>query len=132
MIDSLIATITAVLSAGISSGFTFFFTKKKYNSEVASTELDNIQKRVDIYANLLEDCKKQIEDLTESNTEIRTSQLKMQKTIDKLATHVCIVRGCSLREYLSDEDINSLIKGEHANEILSTNANSIKKNSKKA
>lgn len=79
-----------LLLAGLISGFTgsffgWFFTRKQYNAQAESTEIDNGQKIIDLYQKTLDDLKQRYE---EKYNELRQTYdlkiLSLQQQIELL------------------------------------------------
>lgn len=85
-------------SNALASGMTYLFTKKKYLSEVSSSELDNVEKAIAIYKGMVEDLGMRVDRLSNTIEELR-------KENDAL-----VVENKSLKRRISvmDKEINKL------------------------
>ena len=136
MIDTglLIATGCGVLSTGMASFFTWLFSKRKYNSEVDSNNIENMQKSLDFYIKLSDDYKSrldveikshhdEVDELRKENAELKKEMreqekkfndmfLAQQKEISAMKnqmlsvySQVCLNFKCAQREAVSAEQI---------------------------
>ena len=84
--ETILTTVVSLVSSCFTGLVTFLFTRKKYNSEVKSNDIQNMQstlqfyidivednkKRVDEYQKELESCRKEILELRTENAKLRT------------------------------------------------------------
>lgn len=119
--------ITAISSSGITGFFTWFFTRKKYNSEVDSQVIDNMKESLEFYKTLSDDNKARLNEVLAQNKSIieqndrlltqnaellsqnRALQLQidvLNNKIDKINKYSCIVRSCGQRVTLKDKNKN--------------------------
>ena len=80
MIDLLINGGIAIVTSIV----TWILARRKYHVEVDSNELDNIQKQLDIYKEIVEDTRKQLNLIIELRENDRTTIHKLQATVDSL------------------------------------------------
>lgn len=74
MIDMgiIIASACGVVSTALSSFFTWFFSKKKYNSEVEGNNIKNMQESLEFYIKLADDYSKRLtEEIKSHNEEVK-------------------------------------------------------------
>lgn len=62
-----IATLSGVVTTFVAGFCGWFFTKKKYNSEVKSNDIENMQKTLDFYKKLSDDNTARLEEILEKN-----------------------------------------------------------------
>ena len=55
MASEIVMALVGVLCTAISSAVTFFLTRKKYNTEVDSQQIDNMSKSFDTYKRMMEE-----------------------------------------------------------------------------
>lgn len=106
MDNTLITALVGVICSGLTGLITFLFTKKKYNTEVESQQIKNVNDAFALYQKTMEESinsqKKTFEDkidlLQKENNQLReqVSQLQMQM-IDILGT-ICLDTTCKLRK----------------------------------
>ena len=115
MIDLLINGGIAIITSIV----TWILARRKYNVEVDGNELNNIQKQLDIYKEIVEDTRKQLNLIIELREQDRTTIHKLQATVDSLYPLACQIRICDKRSRLTEKQLNK----------LSENGDSNKKNS---
>ena len=73
MIDTsiLVTGIVGIFSTIVSSWITWFFTRKKYYSEVDNNLIQNMQKSLDFYRDLSNDNEERLKKILEDNTALR-------------------------------------------------------------
>lgn len=97
MIDTglLIATGCGILSTGMASFFTWLFSKRKYNSEVDSNNIENMQKSLDFYIKLSDDYKSrldveikshhdEVDELRRENAELKKEMREQEKKFNDM------------------------------------------------
>ena len=113
MIDTsiLVTGIVGVFSTIVSSWITWFFTRKKYYSEVDNNLIQNMQKSLDFYRDLSNDNEERLKKILEDNTALRQSvnellkenkQLKremdvLKDQVIKITTTICTDLSCQIR-----------------------------------
>lgn len=89
-------TIIAILgSNALTSYMTFLFTKKKYLTEVSSSELDNVEKAIAIYKGMVEDLgmridimSKNFEELRKENEHLVLENRVMKRKLSQMAKQI--------------------------------------------
>ena len=113
MIDTsiLVTGIVGIFSTIVSSWITWFFTRKKYYSEVDNNLIQNMQKSLDFYRDLSNDNEERLKKILEDNTALRQSvnellkenkQLKremdvLKDQVIKITTTICTDLSCQIR-----------------------------------
>lgn len=113
MIDTsiLVTGIVGVFSTIVSSWITWFFTRKKYYSEVDNNLIQNMQKSLDFYRDLSNDNEERLKKILEDNAALRQSvnellkenkQLKkemdvLKDQVIKITTTICTDLSCQIR-----------------------------------
>ena len=98
-------------SAVISSFCTWFFSRKKTNAEVDSTQLDNLAKQLEFYKNLVADYKQQLQEYIELSEDTRLEVLRLRKVVGKIVNDVCLAKNCNKKIYMDDNQVEVLIGG---------------------
>lgn len=104
LIDSLIKIIMTAISSGV---LTFFLTKRKFNEEVKTSEIDNLHKALEFYEKIIQDNDLKLEACFKRNEKDRNELYKLQDTVQYLLNYSCVVKDCSKRKYLSLKEVNS-------------------------
>jgi len=92
----------------ITSVITWLLARRKYNVEVNGGELDNIQKQLDIYKEIVEDTRKQLNLIIELRDTDRKTIHKLQQTVDALYPLACQIKRCNNRKSLTEDILNKL------------------------
>ena len=90
----------------IASGWTsWFFTKKKYYSEVDSTLIKNMQDSLDFYTQLSDDNKSRLEEVLRRNDELEQRNDRLEEEVKKLRdqmftlmSQICLDLSCKIRQ----------------------------------
>lgn len=94
----------------IVSGWTsWFFARKKYNTEVDSNEIENLKKSLGFYENIVKDNNKKLQfyiDLAENN---RIEVYRLKGVIHRLLNNSCLDNGCIKRKFYTEEQIREIL-----------------------
>lgn len=72
------------ISTIVSSFCAWFFTKKKYNSEVDANLISNMQESLEFYKALADDNKARLDDVLAENADLRKQLGELREMVDKL------------------------------------------------
>lgn len=111
MIDvGILITGAAGLATTIASGWTsWFFARKKYNTEVDSNEIENLKKSLEFYESIVKDNNKKLQfyiDLSENN---RVEVYRLKGVIHRLLNNSCLDNGCIKRKFYTEEQIREIL-----------------------
>ena len=111
MIDvGILITGTVGLVTTVVSGWTsWFFARKKYNTEVDSNEIENLKKSLEFYESIVKDNNKKLQfyiDLAEDN---RIEVYRLKGVIHRLLNNSCLDNGCIKRKFYTDEQIREIL-----------------------
>lgn len=82
----------------IVSGWTsWFFTRRKYNSEVDLNLVEKMEKSLEFYKSLSDDNKNRLEEITERNNELEKEVQELRKQVLNLTMNICMDLTCSHR-----------------------------------
>lgn len=93
--------ITAIIGifTSIASGWTsWFFTRKKYNSEVDQNVIHNMREALEFYKQLSDDNKQRLDEMTKRNDELEEEMKELRKQITALMMMTCNNLTCKLRQ----------------------------------
>ena len=83
----------------IVSGWTsWFFARKKYNSEVDSNLINNMKESLDFYEKLSTDNRERLEEVLKRNTELEQEVGELRKQLFNLMSSICTDLTCQLRK----------------------------------
>lgn len=100
-----IGLVTTVVSGWTS----WFFTRKKYNTEVDSNEIENLKKSLEFYESIVKDNNKKLQfyiDLAENN---RIEVYRLNGVIHRLLNNSCLDNGCIKRKFYTEEQIREIL-----------------------
>ena len=100
-----IGLVTTVVSGWTS----WFFARKKYNTEVDSNEIENLKKSLEFYESIVKDNNKKLQfyiDLAQNNM-IEVYRLK--GVIHRLLNNSCLDNGCIKRKFYTEEQIREIL-----------------------
>lgn len=108
MNNEIIIALIGIGSTIIGSWASWFFTRKKYNSEVDNTVINNLQDAVNTYKVICDDLKQRLEAALNNNNAIieRNNKLEdeirdLRKQVNELTMSICYDLTCSARQKLS-------------------------------
>lgn len=94
LITALIGIITTFVS-----GFTsWFFTRKKYNSEVDQNVIHNMNESLEFYKKLSDDNKARLDEMIKRNDELEEEIKELRKQVSDLLLFTCRDLTCKLRQ----------------------------------
>ena len=103
--DVLITGLFGLAATIISGWSSYFFTRKKYNSEVDLNLIDKMQKSLDFYMQLSEDNKKvlqetleKVERLERRNDVLEEENRELRNQMFSFMSQVCTDLSCSVRQ----------------------------------
>ena len=97
-ISILITGGVGLLTSIISSWTTWFFARKKYNSEVDSNLINNMKESLDFYEKLSTDNRERLEEVLKRNTELEQEVGELRKQMFNLMSSICTDLTCQLRK----------------------------------
>lgn len=97
-ISILITGGVGLLTSIISSWTTWFFARKKYNSEVDSNLINNMKESLDFYEKLSTDNRERLEEVLKRNTELEQEVGELRKQLFNLMSSICTDLTCQLRK----------------------------------
>lgn len=86
MEETWIAVLTGAIATFVSSFTTWFFTKRKYNTEVDANLITNMQESLEFYKTLADDNKARLEEVLRENAELRKEITDLREQVDKLTS----------------------------------------------
>ena len=82
----------------VSSWTSWFFARKKYNSEVDSNLINNMKESLDFYERLSADNRERLEEVLKRNTELEQEVGELRKQLFNLMSSICTDLTCQLRK----------------------------------
>lgn len=89
-----VGTITTVISGWAS----WFFARRKYNSEVDNNLIENMQQSLEFYKKLSDDNKNRLDEVLKRNAELEQEIRDLRKQMFSLMNSICTDLTCQLRK----------------------------------
>ena len=103
-IEVLITALIGFITSLVSGWTSWFFTRKKYNSEVDSTIISNMKESLDFYRQLSDDNKQRLEEVLKRNDELEERDKRLEEEVRELRKQVfeimakiCLNLECAVR-----------------------------------
>lgn len=96
-LDVLITGLVGLVTTIVSSGTSWFFARRKYNSEVDLNLVDKMEKSLEFYKTLSDDNTARLEELTRRNAELSKEVQDLKNQIYSLAVNICMDLTCANR-----------------------------------
>ena len=119
--ETIIVAIVGVITSALSSWFSWVLSKKKYNSEVKSSELDNLKKSLDFYESIVNDNNKKLTFYIKLAEDNRVEVYRLKGTIFNILNAACLNKGCSDRQFYTEEEIKNIIGETYVGDQPQTN-----------
>lgn len=83
----------------VTSGWTsWFFARRKYNSEVDNNLIENMQQSLEFYKKLSDDNKNRLDEVLKRNAELEQEIRDLRKQMFSLMNSICTDLTCQLRK----------------------------------
>ena len=105
----LITGAVGLVTTVVSSWASWFFARKKYNTEVDSNEIENLKKSLEFYESIVKDNNKKLQfyiDLAEDN---RIEVYRLKGVIHRLLNNSCLDANCLNRKFYTEEQIRDIL-----------------------
>lgn len=111
-INELIVGSIGLLTTITSGWVSWFFARKKYNTEVDHNYIENLGKGLETYDSIITHNKAEIEYLMKENEELRKEIAELRKQVLNLTMNICMDLTCTrrMRENQLRMDIDGKIK----------------------
>lgn len=96
-INELIVGGIGLLTTITSGWASWFFARKKYNTEVDSNYIENLGKGLETYDSIISHNKTEIEYLMKENEELRREIAELRKQVLNLTMNICMDLTCARR-----------------------------------
>ena len=103
----ILITAGVVFLTTIVSGWTsWFFARKKYNSEVDNNLINNMKESLEFYTRLSEDNKLRLDRALSRNEELEKEVKELRQQVMGLMTSICTDLSCQIRKGSYEDVIN--------------------------
>lgn len=87
-----------IITTVISGWTSWFFARRKYNSEVDNNLIENMQQSLEFYKKLSDDNKNRLDEVLERNAELEQEIRDLRKQMFSLMNSICTDLTCQLRK----------------------------------
>lgn len=94
----LITGVVGIITTVISGWTSWFFARRKYNSEVDNNLIENMQQSLEFYKKLSDDNKNRLDEVLKRNAELEQEIKDLRKQMFSLMSSICIDLTCQLRK----------------------------------
>lgn len=102
--------LVAIVPSVVASFVTYILTKKKYNSEVRISEIQEMKESLEFYRTMADDNKKRLDEYLEIAEANRMEIRSLREGIEQLIKHSCVDSKCRKRKPISKEEVEQYIK----------------------
>lgn len=106
----LITAGVGIITTFCSGFFAFLFSKKKYNAEVDSTRISNMQASLDIYQDMVKDLGRKLDLYSKIVDKNKAEVMKLKSVVIKMIGKICTIESCKNRCPYSDSELDDLFK----------------------
>ena len=97
-LDVLITGAVGLVTTIVSGWTSWFFARKKYNSEVDNNLIENMQDSLNFYQKLSDDNKRRLDDVLKRNEELEKEVKELKKQMFNLMSSICVDLTCQVRK----------------------------------
>ena len=97
-LDVLITGAVGVVSSIISAWTSWFFARKKYNSEVDNNLIENMQNSLNFYKQLSDDNRKRLDDVLKRNEDLEKEVKELKMQMFNLMSSIYVDLTCQVRK----------------------------------
>lgn len=104
MIDVIITGAIGLVTTIVSGTVSWLSAKRKYNAEVDSTLIQNLQNSLDFYKNLVDDNARRLDDVLERNKDLEKRNQVLEEKVNNLSSQmftlmaeICLDFSCQRR-----------------------------------
>ena len=97
MIGILITGGIGLITTIVSGWTSWFFARKKYDSEVDSNLINNMKESLDFYEKLSSDNRERLEEVLKRNTKLEKEIGELRKQVFEVMTKICLNLECAVR-----------------------------------
>lgn len=87
-----------IITTVISGWTSWFFARRKYNSEVDNNLIENMQQSLEFYEKLSDDNKNRLDEVLKRNAELKQEIRDLRKQMFSLMNSICTDLTCQLRK----------------------------------
>lgn len=106
---TLVAALIGACTTFISGFTSWLFTKRKYNAEVDSTAIDNIEASLKVYQDMVKDLGRKLDIYGKIVDKSRGDLIRVKNVVINMMGKICTVESCKNRCPYTDEETNNLL-----------------------
>lgn len=95
--SELLIAIIGIISTIVGSWASYFFTRRKYNSEVDNNVIENMKQSLEFYTKLSDDNKARLDEALKRNELLEQEIRELRSQVTDLAMSICYDLSCSAR-----------------------------------
>lgn len=97
-VDVIITGIIGLITTVLSGWTSWFYTRKKYNSEVDNNLILNMKNSLEFYEKLSNDNRDRLEEVLQRNNELEQELKELKKQMFNLMASICTDLTCQVRK----------------------------------
>lgn len=98
-----------LLSTVVSGWVSWFFARRKYNTEVDSSEIENLKKALEFYKNIVEDNNEKLKFYIRLSEANRLEVYRLKGIVHRLLNNSCLDTTCAKRKFFTQEEIKEIL-----------------------
>lgn len=106
ILTGLIGIVTSI----ITGWSTYFFTRKKYNTEVDSNEIANLKQSLEFYENIVQDNSEKLKIYIKLAEEQRLEVYRLKAILHRLLNNSCLDENCTIRQFYTKKQLTELLE----------------------
>ena len=111
--EVLILVITNIVAPIITGTVTWVQAKRKYNTEVDTSIIDNMKQSLEFYKTLSDDNKARIDEYSAQNAELQREMAELRKQFLNLTLNICLDFTCKHRVQEDKEQLKQRLKDDN-------------------
>lgn len=117
MDTTILTALAGIITTGAGSCISWLLARKKYNSEVDSNLIENMQKSLDFYMKLSDDNKQRLDEALKKNAELEDEVTQLRQQVFDLMHTMCIDLACKNRKLAKEVKTDHKKKSSNGTEI---------------
>ena len=112
MSTEIIIALIGVCSTIVSGWASWFFARRKYNSEVDNNIIENMKSSLDFYMKLSDDNKERLDEALKRNEALEKEVQELRRQVFELMSNICYDASCVLRQKETKRNLSKKNKKE--------------------
>lgn len=108
IITGCVGLVTTIVSGWVS----YFYTRRKYNSEVDSTVIHNMKSSLEFYEQLSTDTNNRLAEVLEKNKALEAEVAELRKQLFDLMSSICTDLTCQLRQHNTKQEKQNAVESK--------------------